>query len=383
MKTSNSAAESGFERLVSQYKTPEIFAGNFWFAGNALHVCLNYLEVAGQKDAVGILPFALNLFNQLKSPANGWWKDDYGWWGNAFVHAINSRSELGYAGPSNDQLFKDILTAAQFCWQQLSGNWRDNPYTSSTDNAAASAQISGGTFNHAPPPDPPIPPMSGRNCVTNESFWILSQGLACLLPADPKYAAAAKNEQAWFQQWLDLPVKSKGSIGILNPQGLVLERPTGNSTDPSWYWSGDQGLYISARNEDGAALKVGISVTKNMVDSEHILHENMEFAEHQSLQQFIADYATGKGMVVWSLSGFTATPFAEFIDNNAAAVVNNQLGDNQFSFNWNWKHFPDREPKILRVNGKSADLCDLIMQAAGLGALNAALRLRGAERAIA
>jgi hypothetical protein len=384
MRALDSVAQSGFERLVSQYKTSKIFDGNFWFAGNSLHVCLNYLDVAGQKDTVGILPFALKLFQQLTSSDSAWWKDDYGWWGNAFVKAINNRSQLGYAGPSNDQLFKDILAAAQSCWQQLWGNWReDDPYSASTDNAAASTPIKGGTFNNAPLPQTPQFPMSGRNCVTNESFWLLSSGLAQLLPGDPKYAAAAGKEQQWFQQWLDLPVKSKGSVGLLNPQGLVLERPTGNGTDASWYWSGDQGLYISARNEDAAALAVGTSVTKNMVDSYHILHENMEFADHQPLRQFIADYATGKGIVIWSLSGFRGVPFLEFIQGNAAAVVDNQLGDNQFSFNWNWKKFPSGEPKILRINGKTDDLCNLIMQAAGMGALNAALRVAVAERAIA
>ena len=384
MNTFNSAAQSGFTLLVQQYKTANIFSGNFWFAGNALHVCLNYLDAAGEKDTVGILPFALNLFNQLSPPGSTWWKDDYGWWGNAFVTAINNRSQLGYAGPSNDKLFNDILTAAQSCWQQLSGNWRDDPYTSYTDNAAASAPIGGGTFNQAPPPQTPQPPMSGRNSVTNESFWILSQGLAQLPSANPKYAAAAKNEQNWFQQWLDLPAKSKGSIGILNPQGLVLERPTGNQTDPSWYWSGDQGLYITARNADDAALKVAVSVTKNMVDAEHILHENIEFTQRPPLQQFLADYATGKGIFMWSLSGFRGVPFLTFIDENAAAVVDNQLGSNQFSFNWNWKHpSPGGEPRILRINGKADGLCDLIMQAAGQGALNAALRVAQTERAIA
>jgi hypothetical protein len=381
MDTFTTAAKAGFSLLVPQYKTQNIFTGNFWFAGNTLHVCLNYLVAAGEKDtgekdSPQILPFGFKLFNTLKTQQD-WWKDDYGWWGNAFVKAIDSRRQLGYANPSYDQFFKDILAAAQSCWQQLLSNWRDKSYTSESDNANASAKIGGGTFNNAP--DSSIPPMSGRNCVTNEGFWILSQGLA-QLSTDPKYATAAKKEQDWFEQWLVLPKKSPGSTGILNPLGLVLERPTGNHTDPSWYWSGDQGLYITARNADDAASKVAAAAVQNMA-KKGILHENMEFTQHfmppGDLRQFTADYATGKGILMWSLASFRGVPFLDFIKNNASAVWCNRLtGNSQFTFNWDWEHsFPGAEPKILRINDKSDQLCDLIMQAAGQGALNAALSL--------
>lgn len=376
MDTFRSAANAGFLLLLSQYKTPEIFDGSFWWAGNAFHVCLNYLVAAGEKDtgkdSPNILPFGLGLFNDLKTKAD-WWKDDYGWWGNAFVKAINSRRQLGYVDPSYDGLFKDILAAAQSCWQEQRSYWRDTFFTSETDNAHGSAKIRGGTFNSAP--DSTLPPMSGRNSVTNTSFWILSRGLAQLLPDELEYLLFAKNEQDWFDEWLGLD-KSPDSTGILNSQGLVLERPTGNQTDPPWYWSGDQGLYITARDADDAAYLVAVSAVKNMGRT-RILHENMEFAEHSTLRQFIADYATGKGILMWSLASFPGVPFEGFINNNASAVWCNRLeGSSQFTFNWDWEHtFPGAEPKILRVGGKTDQFCDLVMQAAGLGALNAALSI--------
>src|SRR6185436_4766646 len=145
MATYKEAASIGFTVLDKQYRTSEIFNGNFWFGGNTLHTCLNYLLAAPQKDSTRILEWAYNnVYQVLDGP--DWWRDDYSWWGNAFTLAINNRTALGYQASNNDQLFSDLLSAAQYCWGKLESNWSSATYDSASDNSAGSANITGGTY---------------------------------------------------------------------------------------------------------------------------------------------------------------------------------------------------------------------------------------------
>jgi hypothetical protein len=377
--TYRSAAQAGFEVLTQQYKTPHIFDGNFWFGGTTLNTCLNYLVAAKQTDrSVQILPTAFDVYQSLRTNP-GWWKDDYGWWGVAFAFAISHRRQLGYGGPSHDELFNELLAAAKSCWEQLRENWRNTTYNRKvkggySDNAAAGADIRGGTFNNSP--DSTNPPLSGRNSVTNEGFWILSQRLAQLVPGDPSYSQMAGAESAWFAQWLAFPKNNSGRTGILNDLGLVLERPTGNRTDPAWFWSGDQGLFINALSADSRlSHNIAKSVIANMTDDQNVLHDNLQFLDFKDLQTFAADYATGKGIFMRNfLTLILANParYSSFVKANATAVWCNRSKANQFTYNWNPAD-KTAEPRILRVSGKSDQLCDLVMQAAGQEALNAAV----------
>jgi hypothetical protein len=377
--TYRSAAQAGFEVLTAQYKTPHIFDGNFWFGGTTLNTCLNYLVAAKQTDrSAQILPTAFNIYQSL-STNPGWWKDDYSWWGVAFAFAISHRRELGYGGSSHDELFDGLLAAAKACWEQLRANWRDTTYNRRvkggySDNAAATVDIRGGTFNNSP--DSTNPPLSGRNSVTNEGFWILSQRLAELVPGDPSYSQMASAESAWFAQWLAFPKNNPGRTGIINDLGLVLERPTGNRTDPAWFWSGDQGLFIDALTANSRlSHNIAKSVIANMTDDQDVLHENLQFLDFKDLQTFAADYATGKGIFMRNfLTLVLANParYSSFVKANATAVWCNRSKANQFTYNWNPAD-KTTEPRILRVSGKSDQLCDLIMQAAGQEALNAAV----------
>jgi hypothetical protein len=360
------AAVAGFSRLAQQFVTPSIFEGNFWFGGNTLRTCLDYLLGAKQPDTQGLVRKAFDVYSSLESKG-GWWRDDYGWWGTAFLVAIRNQSALGY--PPDEPLFTSLRTATAHCWQQLNDNWSDTHYP-------GAPTISGGVFNTKQQET-----MAGRNSVTNEQFWLLSDDLAALEPTQPEYAGMAAAEQEWFGRWLALPGKPPNTNGILNENSLVLERPLGNQDDPSWYWSGDQGLFISALAGSGKeelASKIAQSVVTNMTDDELVLHENLGFTANPSLAGFIADYATGKGVLMRNLSSFVQPDpsplFVDFITKNAAAVWCNQLAGTQFAFNWN-PPVAGHEPTVLSVDGKSRALCDLIMQAAGQDALNAALAI--------
>ncbi len=380
------AAAAGFEVLVQQYKTPHIFDGNFWFGGTTLHTCLDYLVAAGETDQTSqVLPAAMGTYQSL-SGNPGWWKDDYGWWGVAFSFAIGHRRQLGYESHRHDEFFRDLLAAAHSCWQQMRSNWREATYNRRvsggfSDNAASAADVRGGTFNNSP--DGTNPPLSGRNSVTNEGLWILSQLLAAMGPDNPEYGRSAAAESAWFASWLALPKRNAGRIGILNNLGLVLERPTGNRTDPAWYWSGDQGLFIRALSTNNPlAHNIAKSIMANMTDDRSVLHENLQYLKFKDLQTFEADYATGKGILMRNLLPLiVANPsrYSSFVKANASAVWCNRSHANQFTYNWN-PTAAEREPRILRVAGKSDRLCDLIMQAAGQEALNLAVYIAPDER---
>jgi hypothetical protein len=83
--------------------------------------------------------------------------------------------------------------------------------------------------------------MQGRNSVTNEVYGLLSDGCATIYTFHPnKYTDAGVATANWFRRWL--PVT--GGTGLLDSNGLVLERPLGNVAYPAWCWSGDQGLFI-------------------------------------------------------------------------------------------------------------------------------------------
>ena len=158
-------------------------------------------------------------------------------------------------------------------------------------------------------------------------------------------------------------------------RGLLLERPTGNSTDP--LGDGDQGLFIKRPQNKGTALKIAHSAVANMAHS-GILHEDLEFMKHPKLQVFEPDYANGKGIFIRGLIHVSVAepgnPFAAFIKQNASAVWCNRpdKDTNQFAYNWNGA--AGYEPTKLKSQGNASQaLCNLVMQAAGQDALNAAM----------
>jgi hypothetical protein len=114
METYATAADKGFQYLVSLYQTPDMFKDNFWFGGNAFHTCLDYMIYAKVNDTNGVVQTAHDIYIKLvtpplpPAPPPGWWRDDYGWWGNAFVLAYNNRAPLGYGDSAYDALFNDI-----------------------------------------------------------------------------------------------------------------------------------------------------------------------------------------------------------------------------------------------------------------------------------
>lgn len=382
--TYRQAAEKGFEVLAAQYtRKPDVFDGNFWFGGNALHACLNYLITAKKKDTYGIVQAGYDIYTRLENRPF-WWKDDYAWWGIAFSEALLSQSALqDKPSEKNKQLYSNIGTAARECWDNMLPNWtKTKGYSRDEDNANDSAkEIQGGVFNSLDSGDS----LKGRNSVTNESFWILSQRLNRLFPAQ-KYADGITGQQKWFTDWTKFPKAHPGKIGILTKEGLVAERPTGSRFYEGWCWTGDQGLFINAlypTNRD-MAYTIAASAMAKMKDKGGVMHERMEnFPENH-----ISDYATGKGIFMRNMTPIMQEnpdrkahdEAVDFVTTNASAIWRNRSESNQFTFNWNPKNPPDpnEEPTILYLPPTDDmpyrdKLCELIMQASAMDALTAAL----------
>ena len=398
--TYSSAAAQGFSRLLNLYRTYDtphetkyLFDDNFWFAGNALHAMVDYLlnaELPNKKDLTEqVLTMGFGAYKKYSREftSRDWWRDDYAWWGNAFLLILHNRRSLDLS----QERFDQIHTSAKFCWGKLTENWHDGPYGDKDNAAGSNSNVKGGVFN-IPYKEETPENMKGRNSVTNEGYWLLSQGLGKLQP-EPKnnYSDAATKMQAWFDKWLDPKNPSFKEPGLRDPRGLVLERPMGNKADPAWCWTGDQGLLFRALTNVGkeTAGAIAKAAFDNLSDQKRILHEYLPAGR----SDFDVDYATGKGIFLRNLicAGVKTSncPYAVDIKSNANAVWLNRLNrkTNQFSYNWagakepeNWAGAKEPEPLQLFAHGtKSQDLCDLVMQASGLDALNAAMLIAPSE----
>jgi hypothetical protein len=216
--TNRQAADKAFNRIMNLTGDSSIYnaegINGFWQQGNALSTCLDYLIFTGQKDnekATNFQPivknaivnvFAQHLFDikvndkrlglwpsdpsnpekpqapwdpslqidpskwtsaasvpgsETKGPP-GPWLDDYGWWGIAVQKAYQFSDRLGY-----DKQFSDcLLTLSRACWEALYGSWDEPPLPQGAWNCKYDKWA-----------------LTGRNCVTNELLWLLSQ---CLRP---------------------------------------------------------------------------------------------------------------------------------------------------------------------------------------------------------
>jgi hypothetical protein len=378
-ETYKSAAGKGFDFLWSYYNTTN-FEGNIWFGGNTFHTCLDYLINAGIPDSnASVVSTGYSVFNCLYSPTD-WWRDDYAWWGDAFVTAIEHRNALGLADRKYNPLFDKITKATLYCWQRMNNVWSEDLYGVPSDHAAGTANIRGGVYNIPGLTCDPGQAMQGRNSVSNEGYFLLSLGLTRLYPGSV-YAQAADDMRTWVQQFLArTPLNdSSGAVGLLDAQGHVLERPMGNKALPTWYWSGDQGLLSRALAESNTqparATQIVNTAIATMKDSSGVLHENLDFVNY-GMDGFLGDYATGKGIFMRSLHAVnTNGALNDFILTNAKAVWCHRgpagSDPNQFTFNWDLNLQPNYEQTLLDSKGYPLD--NIIMQAAGLDALNAAM----------
>lgn len=386
MTTFQEATVQGLDTLVRLWRHSDAFrnctgGGCFWMAGNFLHTAVESLYRAGLKDTYDIGNDALCFFNgyikDTVHPRNwrqeyGYWVDDYGWWGIAFITAYRFSDKLGYDSSMQAKFAKN----AQNCWEALNACWDDSKIEWEYDHKSYS--ITGGIPNTTGGGL-----LSGRNCVTNECYWRLSAMLGDTF--GQHYLDPNANANNFFLEAKDQGILFDGS-------GLVYERFLGmpNSDHADWTWVGDQGLfaiscYFNNQGTPGVFDKAQAqgtikAVQQNKMTASGVLHEDLA-----PYSQFELDYACGKGTFMRYLAYINDdlhNPFPQqplynpYIELNAKALWKNRqpykIGkDTVMVFPYYWDaESPEPEPTSW---GYREDTARAVLHAAGLSAIIAGL----------
>jgi hypothetical protein len=367
-------------------------AGNFFQTAVDCMVKTQQTDTFGSVSGITLGQEAVNYFNgTITDPTNptkwakgpnggqgefGYWVDDYGWWGLAFLRAYQNADFLGY----NSGLKEDLATNAKNCWEALHACW-DNTEITWVDPNNNQHAITGGIPNTWD--DSLI--LAGRNCVTNECYWLLSSFLASTFSEDAShYLDPNTNFNNFFAQGTNPNI-------LLNSNGLVLERFFGmrspnqrstwpNTQYPNWTWLGDQGLFFgccwndpergSGNFDSAQAMAIFNAVQANCITANGVLHEDLApYAEFQ------LDYACGKGTLMRYLTNINDSDhqmggsgrFDNFFTTNAVAVWKNRTANGYFPFYW------DRESAEPTTWGYNQVTANAVLHAAGLCAINATL----------
>lgn len=397
MTTLREMADSAFQRALDLIGDKnQIFLGNgnqFWHQADTLDACVQYLVLTKQQDTYNLVANAINYVFDVRmslAPDEDWakwsrygsgpWADDYGWWGIALVRAYENRKILGYS----DDFSMNVLALAKKCFYGLAGTW-------DTSEAVPGTNIHGGAWNHQDADQA----LTGRNNVTNEVLWILSQRLFNVT-GEKVFSEQNMASAKFFWEG--------STAGCLYTNGLVLERMKGMvhencfpNTKNLWYWIGDQGLFIGACLGNDlrggtwfnceSAWKISQAVLdQKMIDATVVIHDTLP-----PNSDFNDDYATGKGAFMrnWVLfndprfAKWTPSNFKSLIDQNAVFAWYNRpwkdrTGNIQFQFGFNWnptgKPFGQGgEPTFPGNTESPSNFSCLVLQTAGLSALNALL----------
>ncbi len=299
--------KAGFGKLVAAWRSAPLGVGQgFWHAGNTLDTCVTYLVQAKQKDndpnvlfvssgekifrtSQGIYPYDPPGPGTPDRPT--WWRDDYGWWGIAFLNAVQNAGPLGV-----DALVDACKARADLCWRIMKKDWDANK-----DEKG----------NHLGVRNDPRPPPYGQpiaNTITNVLFLVLSlrRYEISLLPGnkpDPDALATAKDVFDWFYNAPPCEDSSPtGANGLYNKQNLIRYYPSHYQDDRAW--SADQGWLWRAcvdldrhdTDKDRKAKykevsdKLWNAVLKNVFDANGIVREL------RNDYNFDIDFATGIGV---------------------------------------------------------------------------------------
>jgi len=385
MTTYKQAAEDGFKKLVDLWNHAKPFeatnGGCFWMCGNTLHVALDYLIAVQQHDTYNLIEDAFTLFDKkvTEPDPKKWyqgeiWVDDYGWWGIALTKAYTFAETLGY----NDSLKNKLREYATNCWIGLHTAW--DP--SVMENDDSNVRISGGIWNYNKSPQP----LYGRNCVTNEVYWLLCQDLSVAI--GNQFMDPSTDEAVWFSQ-------AMASKVLFDDNKLVLERFKGSQPAgvEGYNWLGDQGLFLYGcyrnsekrqseeddqgedheKHSDPKAPDLNLTQAEATIQAVSV-HKTTNKVLSEPLfsdPNFYVDYAGGKGIFIRNLgylnnnshAGKPLPRYDEWIMDNAAAVWNNRLSNGKFHYWWerkqdekgiDWRYPQVVVDAVLHASGQSA-----------------------------
>jgi hypothetical protein len=198
----------------------------FWHAGNTLDTYVTYLVQSKQsRDPSGLVEFAQRKFDlywggKLDEP--DWWRDDYGWWGIAFLNVIEN-----FASQLDPAVVAACTASANDCWQVMNTDWvkhrddKGNPL---------------GVRNN---------PKNGiANTITNVLFLVLAiRRYEVTKDKDALTTAGAVFDWFYHMPPPPSPPSPPGKNGLLNKNGLIRELV---GQDDDWAWTGDQGWFLRA-----------------------------------------------------------------------------------------------------------------------------------------
>jgi len=371
MTTCYQATQQGLGTLATLWNHGDTFdcgGGCFWMAGNAFHTAVDCLYRLKLNDSYNFGQEAIAYFEKKvpdqSDPTKwgtqyGFWVDDYGWWGIALITAYFSADTLQYDAVLKQKFGQYAIN----CWTALHANWDNSALNWQVNGKPVS--ITGGIPNTAQDLE-----LAGRNCVTNECFWRLSELLAVAFGS--QYLDPNTNESNFFAQARDQNVLFTGN-------NLVWQRFLGlpPSPDPNWAWLGDQGLFSvcsffnSERPGNGFDQGTAGNLIKAVLSSnlvKGVLHEDLA-----PVDQYRLDYACGKGTFMRSIASMNDYRHGEFpsvpgpydtiLLASARSIWANQLAGGVFPYYWA-KEAP--EPTDW---GYSDQVVKTVLHAAGLCAV--------------
>ncbi|ROZ78144.1 hypothetical protein [Ramlibacter sp. WS9] len=394
---------------------------DYWKRSNTFHGFLRFVDAAAERwgDDPALVPMKnlrtamiatnLSFFPEQMHDPKSIWADDYGWCG---ISCLAARDHLLSI---NDQaLGKRYLDIATECWQRM----RDVGY----DDTNSATPVRSGCGNV--PPDRKSPGYFGtRNTVTNVNLLLLSLRLYTVTK-EAKYLSMAFAQYLWFATWFNIKYESLDAGRYMKAYSrktdclLIHERPRANKSytqvnypdwGTGWVWSGDQGLTMMAMAElflmrgEFAGLpgfdpelvqRICLFIGNGAAD---LLFSKMDGvlreAPYDSSFNFDpADYVGGRGVMlryateaaVQQVIGKSFCP--DGVKATAAAVWNSRDASNQFASLWNPKGDASFNKYFVETWGSgdanisswALDLSDHygVLQALGLDALTAAIRLR-------
>lgn len=245
------------ECIAAFNRFEEIWEFNdFWRRGNTFDACLNFTDALHQRwpndNEVKSIQQKVNTMLEkdlayFKSfDPNGFWTDDFGWWG---LMGLNARKHLLR---SNNKKLADqyLYLSKDLCWKQAVDHAYDFSSTAKPVPHGFSNSNASGTSKGV------------KNTVTNVLFFLLSVRIYRLMLAEnmgdrEKYLDMAYNQWVWFDSWFQLH-QYEYLTRTASGGALVQERPTAffNGSDytkithPTWHkgwvWTGDQGMLLAA-----------------------------------------------------------------------------------------------------------------------------------------
>lgn len=275
----------GFNQVYDVWKTVtakdfESEHSLYWHMGNTLDTCVTYLVQAQQKDTNDIVGRSCGLFNTNVGTEEkpGWWRDDYGWWGIAFLNACQDdhASILGLYQPT-----KALgLSNAETCYRIMNYDWINNRVNG----------IPKGVRND---PDP-------KNGVANTITNVLFMMLALRRYETTGDGGALITAGQVFDWFYNAPAPSGQSCGLFNDANLIRYMPGDPNLrawtgDQGWFWRAAQLLYKYDPGRRTRIKQVLDKVVASVVNGP-VIFKNGVVHEYPDDANYDSNFATGPGV---------------------------------------------------------------------------------------